>query len=185
MFEKNQWEIDLNYLKEAYMFAQTNSPDPSTQNGAIIVRNNDIFSLSGLNLIGIGANCFAKGVKVTPERLERPQKYSWISHAERNAVYDAADQGNSTRGTIMYAPWFACADCGIAIVQAGIKEVIGYIGPEKWMLEQDPTENGRKHWEKSIEYALKMFDEAGVKYRWVDGKIGGVMVRFNGEDRRP
>jgi dCMP deaminase len=102
---------NVEWMNEAIKVAQS-SPDPSVQNGAIIV--------SRENVIGIGCNKLTVGVKSTDERWERPAKYMWVEHAERNAIYGAAYLGNSTSFTEMYCPWASCCDCARAIVQAGI-----------------------------------------------------------------
>jgi len=180
----SQKEIDIKYLREAYRFAE-HSPDPSTQNGAIIVRDNSFFSMEPENLLGSGLNRFPRNVEKSTKRLERPMKYYFIEHAERNAIYSAAFFGNSTRESIMYAPWFACADCGRAIIQAGIKEVIGSTWPEKWWNERDNSVDSKRNWKESIKVALEMFDEADVKYRWVEGEIGMIKVLFDGKWKSP
>jgi dCMP deaminase len=184
MVGEKQREIDLKYLKYAYTLAQK-SPDPSTQNGAIIVMTNSIFSLDVPNLIGKGYTGFPNGVNQTPERQVRPLKYQYVEHAERVAIYDAAFHGNLVREGIMYAPWFACAECGRAIVMSGISEVIGSTWPEKfWNDSRQHGCDSRIDWSKSIEHALAMFDESGVKYRWVDGPIDGIEVLFDGKLRK-
>ena len=182
-----QKEIDLLYLKEAYKLA-INSHDPSTQNGAIIVNFNNCFNMSWANVIGADWNRFPDGVIASSERLnDRNLKYPRIEHAERNVIYSAAKNGHKTEGKIMYVPWYACADCGRAIISAGISEVIGYAGPEKWWVEQVESSggDGKEDWAKSIDVAMSMLDEAGVKRRIVDGPIGGIEVLFRGKVMRP
>lgn len=155
---------DMDYLIEAYRVAVARSTDPSTQNGAIIVR--------GKKIIATGANHFPKGVKETSTRWERPAKYAWVEHAERNAIYDAAKNGTyTTKDTTMYCPWFACADCARGIIQAGITEVVGHNCPLH--------EGGSQSWKDSIAIANEMFKEAGVKTRYLDGTVG-LKIRFNG-----
>jgi len=171
----NQRDIDLLYLKEAYKIAQ-HSPDRSTQNGAILIRDNSDFRLE--NILAYGINEHPRGVLRSEERLSRPLKYAFTEHAERNAIFYAAKSGVKTDGLIMYCPFFACEDCGRAIIQAGIKEVIGYAGPERWSREKANIQGNAIDWNKTINKALEMFDEAGVKYRWVDGKIGNIKVLF-------
>jgi len=164
---------DLDFMIEAYRYAMENATDPWTQNGAVIVKDG--------NIIAYGANHFPRGVQESDERWKRPLKYSFVEHAERNAIFDATRKGVSTKGTVMYVPWFACADCGRAIIQAGISEVVGHIGPEKWYLEDN-----REDWGDSIKHSLEMLDEAGVKYRWINDKIGnGIKIRFGGKIRTP
>lgn len=178
--------LALAYLKKAYEYAAEHSTDPSTQNGAIIVGKVGVLGgprnvpdnyyvqteIDVIDIVGIGANHFPNGVKETPERWERPAKYSWVEHAERNAIFDAVRKGNSTKGAVMYCPWFACADCGRAIIQAGIKEVIGH---------DSPLHKTQPNWSKSIEVADTMFREAGVKFSRIEGTFG-VKIRFNGQE---
>lgn len=133
------------YLEYAYRLA-LQSPDLSTQNGAVIVRDNKI--------LGQGHNTLPFGVQITEERLQRPLKYAFTEHAERNAIFDAAKRGAPLQGAIMFCPWFACADCGRAIIQAGIRAVYGH----KKMFDQTPD-----HWKESIEHSFTMFKEAGVQ----------------------
>lgn len=167
------------FLNEAYRVAK-HSPDPSTQNGAIIVQYGDQYP-NGYNIIGSACNTFPEGVQSTPERLERPLKYSYVEHAERGAVYDAAKRGQSTNGATMFVPWFACADCGRAIIRSGIRKVVGH----KAMMDKTPP-----HWKESIEAAMTMLKEAGVILDFYEGVVfgdaaNGVDLLFNGELWRP
>ena len=47
-----------------------------------------------------------------------------MEHAERNAIYNAARCGTPLEGCTLYVEIMPCMDCGRAIVQAGIREVI-------------------------------------------------------------
>mgnify|MGYP003542669025 CR=1 FL=1 len=153
--------MDLDYLKKAYEIAIQYSTDKSTQNGALLVSSEG-------EILCSAANNFPSGVKETLERWERPTKYSFVEHAERNVIYKAAKFGIKTEGLTMYCPWFACADCGRAIIQAGIKKVIGHEVHE---------EHTHKSWLESIAIASKMFDEAGIEYKYVSGRIGLNILR--------
>ncbi|TXH17542.1 MAG: CMP deaminase [Hyphomicrobiaceae bacterium] len=159
-----QAQVDDFFLRKAYQYAREQSTDPSTQNFAIIVdpRDNCIISQ--------GPNRFPKGVHESPMRWERPLKYSYVEHAARNAIYAAARQGISTFKTVMYCPWFACADCARGIIEAGISEVVGHAAS---------IHKSRPDWQKSIDVALDMLCEAGVKLRYVDGHLG-CSIRFDG-----
>ena len=160
----SQEEIDLFYMRMAYRAALV-SPDPSTQNGAVIVNRDGELVFS--------CNKFAHGVAVTTERLERPLKYEYIGHAERNVIYRAAMRGTATGGATMYVPWFACSACAIAIIQAGIIEVVGHNLPEH---EDNPR------WKESIRTAMGMLEESGVRTRYLEGSIGKVApILMNGK----
>jgi deoxycytidylate deaminase len=52
-----------------------------------------------------------------------------------------------------------CTDCGRALIQAGIKEVV--------VTTQNPFRD-RKDWKKSIQFAMDMLEESGVKVTWTD-----------------
>jgi len=119
------------------------SPDPSTQNGAILVRD---------DIVGRGYNCFPDGVEYLPERWKRPIKYSYIEHAERNAIFNAARCGSCAAGTTLYCTWFACADCARAIIQAGVVRVVGVA-----------KHASHGQWNESISIGDIMMAEAGIE----------------------
>jgi len=94
------------------------SKDRSRKCGAVIVNDRNV-------LIAVGWNGFPRGVDdATDAHHERPIKYKFTEHAERNAIYNAAAHGLATHGCRMYNHWYPCADCARAIIQAGIKEII-------------------------------------------------------------
>lgn len=72
----------------------------------------------------------------------------------------------------MFCPWYACTDCARAIIQSGIKEVVGH----KKCFDLTPA-----HWKESIANAFLMFEEAGIITRTIDDEMG-VTIRFNGKD---
>ena len=149
------------YLAMAYQ-AATKSPDPSTQNGAVIVTAS-----------GTAADCnrFPDRVKITDERLQRPLKYNFIEHAERNVIFQASRQQLPIMGATMYVPWAACADCARAIVQVGIKKIVRH----KQMMDGTPD-----HWKESIAHAEAILGEAGIIIEEYDGKLDGCKILFNG-----
>jgi dCMP deaminase len=151
------------WLLAAYI-AATKSPDLSTQNGAVIPAQN--------NVVLQACNEFPRHVKMKGERLERPLKYSFTEHAERNVIYEAARLGVSIQGCTMYVPWFACADCARGIIQSGITKVVGH----KQMMDGTPD-----HWKESIKAAFEMLDEAGIQTELLDVVLNGPKVRFNGK----
>lgn len=94
------------------------SKDRSRTCGAVIVDDRNV-------LVSIGWNGFPRGVNDDVDaRHERPAKYRWTEHAERNAIFNAAANGHSTRGCTIYLPWYPCADCARAIIQSGIDKIV-------------------------------------------------------------
>ena len=96
-----------------------------------------------------GYNGLPPGVEEKPERLERPEKYFWTSHAEENAVAMAALIGVSLKGCTAYVTHAPCARCARSLIRAGIVELV--IGPG--LTSMDPHE---------FAVARTMLAEAGV-----------------------
>lgn len=141
------------------------SHDTSTQNGAVVVPATAAY-------VAIGVNKIPAAIQATPTRLERPEKYKYVEHAERAAIYRAARVGTPTSGATMYCPWYACTDCARAIILAGITEVVGHVKPRAATPER---------WTAEIVQAEAMLREAGVGMRWLAEPLG-VKIRFNGEE---
>lgn len=148
------------YLKIACELGRDFSTDPSTQNGAIIVRDGQILTQ--------GFNYIPDGVQGT---WEKGTKYLYVEHAERDAIYKAAKHGIPTEGAIMYCPWLACADCARAIIISGITKVYGL----QRALDLTP-----ERWQTSVNEALKMMRDAGIDITWMDTTLD-VTIRFDGQ----
>ena len=72
------------------------SKDKNTQIGAVIVGQDK-------EIVSTGYNSFPRGIDDNKiERQEKPEKYFWFEHAERNAIYNAARIGVSTKGCTIY-----------------------------------------------------------------------------------
>lgn len=144
---------DRKFLDQAALVASW-SKDASTKVGAVIVGpDNEVRSQ--------GYNGFPRGVQDdVKERNERPAKYLFTEHAERNAIYNAVRANIPIKGCRLYLNYSPCpcADCARAIIQSGIVEVIGNDVPFPGKGEQ---------WEASIAASKAMCDEAHVKWRIV------------------
>lgn len=82
-----------------------------------------------------GYNGFPRGADDSDqERHQRPAKYGWSEHAERNAVFNAARVGTPLEGCTAYSTLFPCEDCARALVQAGIRRLVS-VAPDF----NDPT----------------------------------------------
>lgn len=142
------------YFMGMASYVATKSKDRSTKVGAVIVSDPDRAVLS------TGWNGFPRGVDDDIEaRHERPSKYNWTEHAERNAIYNAARHGICLAGATIYITHFPCCDCARAITQSGIVEVVC---PEPDL--NDAHIRATRH----PDVALTILREAGVKGRfWV------------------
>lgn len=108
--------------------AATMSKDPSTKVGCIIAGPNR-------EIRSTGYNGLPRKVQDLPERMERPAKYLWTSHAEENAIAHAARVGVSLDGCIMFVTHHPCSRCARCIIQAGILEVV--VGPGATHMPED------------------------------------------------
>ena len=167
-----EWKPWEDILREAYIHS-LNSVDPSTQNAAVIVDAIAGNPGGGFILDGTWAtNSLPYGVTETPERWERPLKYSVVEHAERNSIYRAARHGIATGGHAMVCPWEPCTDCARAVIQAGIHTLVTHSG----MNAHTPDS-----WAESIALARGMLTEAGVLVLDIDGFLDAPGVRHTGE----
>ena len=122
------------------------SKDKNKKVGAVIVDSDNI-------VLSMGYNGIPRGCDDTNEcRYERPTKYLFTEHAERNAIYHAARHGVSLKGCKMYVTLFPCADCARAIIQSGITKIIA---PEP-NLEHEV-------WGEHFKAAIQMMEEAKIQ----------------------
>ena len=151
------------FMNMVYLMASL-SKDKSTHLGAVVVGpDNEIRTM--------GYNGFVRGLEDNiPERQERPEKYFWFEHAERNAIYNATLIGASLKGCKMYTNGVPCADCARAIIQSGIKEVI---------IDSVWNENNTEKWSESAKRSLQMFSEVGIKVKYLKVKLMK-LVKFKG-----
>ena len=153
MIKNPSW--DEYFMRHVYLVA-TKSKDFRTKIGAVLVLDKRIIS-EGYNGI---CRCVLDDISHVSERYERPEKYFWQEHAERNSFYNCSYNGITTNGSILYTNGIPCSECARAVIQCGVKEVIVH---KQWQeFEQ------KFYWEKFIESAKRskiMFDEADIKIR--------------------
>ena len=141
------------YYLDVCKVVASRSKDPNTQIGCVIVG-------PAREIRSTGYNSFPRGIRDdVPERHERPAKYLWIEHAERNAICNAARCGTPLEDCTAYVEIMPCMDCGRAIVQAGIKEVV--VSSER--MAQYSSEYYNEHF-GMVEV---LFAEAGIRVRRV------------------
>lgn len=133
----------VDYYMSLLDVVKLKSKDDSTKVGAIIVKDNSIIS-TGYNGFPVGVN------DDIHERKQRPEKYLWTEHAERNAIFFAAKNGISTNNCIMFSSMFPCADCARAIIQSGIKQIF-------------TIKPNIERWNESQAVSSKMFEESDIK----------------------
>jgi dCMP deaminase len=149
------------YLMEMALLSARKSPDDSLGVGCVIVGPDHEVRTTGYNGL-------PRGIEYTPARRARPEKYVWVEHAERNAIYNAARVGTPLLGCTAYvactdlvrggcAP---CADCCRALIQAGVTEIVEFY-------VEHPDSQGRP-WAATLDASITMLRETGVKLTLID-----------------
>jgi dCMP deaminase len=147
------------FLQGVYWVA-SKSKDPKTKIGAVIVKDNRIIST--------GYNGIPSGVDDNEQpRHDRPEKYKWYEHGERNAIYTAAKYGISTNTAILYTNALPCVDCARGIIQSGITKV--FIHKQ---FNDLCNSIKREQWTGHDDVTFTMFNESGVEVHLVDKTLG-------------
>lgn len=134
------------YLQMADLIA-SRSKDKSAKIGAVLVKDNAVISM--------GYNGFPRGVNDDVEsRHERPAKYLYTEHGERNSILNAARHGVSCAGATMYTQGVPCADCSRAVIQAGITKLVA-----RWQANETVFPG----WIETCRIGREMLEEAGVE----------------------
>ena len=89
------------------------SHDIHTQHGCIITDQNH-------RILGSGYNGFPKGLDDSKLPTNRPDKYAWMMHSERNALANCVVRPDNG---IAYVTGQCCNPCIMALWQEGIKTV--------------------------------------------------------------
>ena len=149
----------VEYFRTLAHTVKLKSKDENTQIGAVIVGKDK-------EIVSTGYNSFPRGIDDNlKERQERPEKYYWFEHAERNAIYNAARIGVSTKGCTMYLSCgMVCSDCARGIINAGITRIF---------CERGGGAKGIK-WEEHAERSWMMLEEAGVNVQFYDDDYAGL-----------
>lgn len=155
------------FMRHVYLIA-SKSKDKFTKIGSILIKNNRIIS-EGYNGI-----CSMVNDNVV-ERNERPEKYFWYEHSERNCIYSAARFGISTLDSVLYTNSTPCADCSRAIIQSGITEIVIH---KQW--KDSELQLNRDKWSESANRSVVMLQEAKVKLRIFD-KFLNILVFLDGK----
>jgi len=124
------------------------SKDQSTKVGAVITTMNG-------RPVSWGFNGFPMGTDDDiPERHERPLKYKWVCHAERNAM--DLSPVNDLSGCVMFVTLSPCSTCAQGIIQRKISTVV--------VDEPGSINNVPARWREDMDVGYEMLKEAGVQY---------------------
>ncbi|MDP3992472.1 MAG: dCMP deaminase family protein [Nanoarchaeota archaeon] len=161
---------DSYFMTMVYLLA-SRSKDKSAHIGAVVVGPQKEIRSTGYNGFPRGLN------DNVPERYEKPEKFFWFVHAEKNAIYNASRNGVSLEGCVMYTNGIPCSryGCASGIIQSGIKKVIV---DKRW--DDDKSEK----WNEEAKRSLQMFSETGVDVGYYEGPFVE-LVKFHHGIRTP
>lgn len=153
---------DMTYMSLCYVLAQR-SPDLSTKVGSYLTTKDNVEIASGYN-----------GLPRDMEHLsiyqERPGKYFYFEHAERNAIYNAGRTGARLGlAHTIYIPWLPCADCARAIIQStNIQRIVVH---KQGQAAYQHSRGNVQGWDDSHHAALHMFEKTKRHLEYYDGDI--------------
>ena len=125
------------------------SKDPNSQVGACIVSPDHKILSMGYN--GFPRGCSDDEYPWAREGDELSVKYTYVTHAELNAILNFRGGTTGLEGAALYVTLFPCNGCAKAIIQTGIRTVV--------------YESDKYAATPSTVASKKMFDSAGVTYR--------------------
>lgn len=101
------------YLGLAY-FISRRSPDSQTKHGCVLVNDNH-------QILSVGFNGWPRGMKDELVPNTRPQKYTYVVHAELNALLNCQ---LPPKGATAYVTGECCVECLKAMRQSGIWRIV-------------------------------------------------------------
>lgn len=137
-------EKAIKFLKLAIYMSELFSKDNSTKVGAITIESDT------LQIKSFGYNGLPRKINETPERWDKPNKYSYVVHAEANMICNASLNGISLSNSILVVTLYPCNECAKLIIQSGIKTII----------TRPPNLQSEK-WGNSFKTSMEMFNELG------------------------
>ena len=93
------------------------SIDESSKCGSMFVANDGSMLTSGYNNP-------VRGSDDTNIPTSRPEKYLFMEHGERNAIYNSARHGIKLEGSTVFITGFPCFDCLRGIIQVGAERIV-------------------------------------------------------------
>lgn len=153
------------------------SPDPSTQNGALL------YHFPTKTVVAEACNTFPDGVVQSDERWnDRSWKYPLVDHAEANVLLTAFRKGVfnecDVKDMTLICPWAACTGCTGVIIGFGLRSVITH-------KQGLATSHGL--WVDDVKKARVMMAEAknAVSYEIYDGPVGDITIRHDSKPFSP
>lgn len=119
--EYGRLKWDYLFMGLAFWYRER-SIDPDTKHGAVYVKDNIPISY--------GYNGPIRGFDDSKLKLTRPEKYSFLSHAEMAGIKNAALAGSlGLKGSTVYVTGRPCSNCLRDMLDVGVVEIV--YGPQE------------------------------------------------------
>jgi dCMP deaminase len=140
------------YMDLTNSIANIFSKDPSTKVGALFISN------TSHRVLTMGYNGMPRGFDETiDERWKRPEKYMYVEHAERNAIYNACRNGVQLEDSTAFVTLFPCTDCIRAMIQSGVKMIVSL----------EITDDVSEQWRENFKYSMEIAKECGIVVKFI------------------
>ncbi len=152
MNSRPTWQV---YFMRMAELAATRSTCLRRAVGAALVRDNQIIATGYNGSPKNSPHCAELGCLREKLHVPSGEKHELCRgvHAEQNAIIQAAINGNSTRGAVLYCTHQPCSICARMIINAEIKQMyIAHSYPD--------------------EFATQLFCEAGIEMILIDPESG-------------
>lgn len=134
------------------------SHDIHTQHGCVITDQHN-------RILGVGYNGYPRGLDDTNLPKNRPDKYPWMIHAERNALSNCVVRPDNG---IAYVTGQCCNDCIMALWQEGISTV--YMGDDHGTHLFD--DNAKKIFDTFIKMSGMEIHKTSADFSWLKDLAG-------------
>lgn len=131
------------------------SHDIHTQHGCVITDANN-------RIIGVGYNGYPRGLKDHALPKDRPDKYDWMIHAERNALSNCVIRPDNG---VAYVTGQCCNNCIMALHQEGIKKV--------YMANNHGTHLFDQHQKDIFDKFVEM---SGIEINYIDNNFSWIQL---------
>lgn len=126
---------------------------PGTRVGCVILGSGFEVRAQGWNGAPRGSNADADG-----RLADRDTRLLWASHAEANAIANAARAGTSLVDSTMVVTLMPCMSCAKLVVQAGVVRVLCPV----------PNAEFEEKWKEDFAATRELFRECGVELVEID-----------------
>lgn len=142
-------------MKLSKFYTNCFSDDPDTKVGALFVNKDYQILSAGFNHSPSKMDLRANRVN-NFKKISKPQKYDWIEHAERNAIFSALNHGTDLTNSVCITTLPPCIDCTRAIILSNVSRIITFVP------------KGENKWSKQFETSKLLLNKSNIPYHIID-----------------